>query len=125
MLGLIVQSAKIMNTNHIWFLSQKLASRERSCPVNNCTVMEQGQKSLGRDSRIKRINWGLLAACMGFPGGSVVKSQSTSSGWVWSLGQKDPLEEEMASHSSILAWKIPWAATGGLQSVRSRRVGHD
>ena len=46
--------------------------------------------------------------------------------WVWSLCQKDPLEEEMATHSRILAWGIPWTEeTGGLQSVGSRRVRHD
>ena len=38
----------------------------------------------------------------------------------------DPLEKEMATHSSILAWEIPWTEElGGLQSVRSQRVGHD
>ena len=36
---------------------------------------------------------------------------------VQSLGQKDPLEEEMATHSSILAWRIPWTESGGLQSM--------
>ena len=46
--------------------------------------------------------------------------------WVRSLGREDPLEEEMATHSSILAWRIPWAEEpGGLQSVGSQRVGHD
>ena len=41
-----------------------------------------------------------------------------------SLGQEEPLEKEMAAHSSILAWKIPWTAEpGGLQSMRSQRVG--
>ena len=45
---------------------------------------------------------------------------------VWSLGQEDPLEKEMAIHSSILAWEIPWTEKpGGLQSMRSQRVGHD
>ena len=43
--------------------------------------------------------------------------------WVRSLGQKDPLEEEMVTHSSILAWRIPWTEEpGGLQSMRSQRV---
>ena len=42
------------------------------------------------------------------------------------LGQEDPLEKEMATHSSILAWKIPWTEEPGrLQSVGSQRVGHD
>ena len=46
--------------------------------------------------------------------------------WVQSLGQEDPLEKEMATHSSILAWEIPWMEEpGGLQSTGSQRVGHD
>ena len=46
--------------------------------------------------------------------------------WVRSLGQEDPLEKEMATHSSILAWRIPWTEEpGGLQSTGSQRVGHD
>ena len=46
--------------------------------------------------------------------------------WVQSLGWEDPLEEGMPTHSSILAWRIPWAEEpGGLQSVGSQRVGHD
>ena len=45
---------------------------------------------------------------------------------VRSLGQEDPLEKEMATHSSILAQKIPWTEEpGGLQSMGSQRVGHD
>ena len=44
----------------------------------------------------------------------------------WSLGWEDPLEEEMAAHSSILAWKIPWTAeSGGLQCMGLQRFGHD
>ena len=43
-----------------------------------------------------------------------------------SLGQEDPLEKEMASHSSTIAWKIPWTEESGrLQSMGSQRVGHD
>ena len=46
--------------------------------------------------------------------------------WAQALGQQDPLEEEMATHSSILAWRIPWTEEpGGLQSVGSQRVGQD
>ena len=45
--------------------------------------------------------------------------------WVWFLGQKDPLEKEMATHSRILAWRIPRTEEpGGLQSMRSQRVRH-
>ena len=46
--------------------------------------------------------------------------------WIQSLGQKDPLEKEMATHSSILAWRIPWTEEpDGLQSTGSQGVGHD
>ena len=45
---------------------------------------------------------------------------------VQSLGWDDPLEEELATHSSILAWRIPWTEEpGGLPSIRSQRVRHD
>ena len=46
--------------------------------------------------------------------------------WVQSLGWEDPLEKEMATHSNILAWRIPWMEEpGGLQSTGLQRVGHD
>ena len=46
--------------------------------------------------------------------------------WVHFLGQEDLLEEEMAAHSNILAWRIPWTEEpGGLQSMGSQRVRHD
>ena len=46
--------------------------------------------------------------------------------WARSLGWEDPLEKEMAPHSSTLAWKIPWTEEPGrLQSMGSQRVGHD
>ena len=52
--------------------------------------------------------------------------QETQENWVWSLGQKDFLEEEMATHSSILAWKIPWTEEfDGLQFLGSQSVRHD
>ena len=64
-----------------------------------------------------------------FPGGSVEQSaamQEAQKMWVWSLGQEDPLEKEMATPSSTLAWKIPWTEKPGrLQSMGSQRVGHD
>ena len=46
--------------------------------------------------------------------------------WIRSLGREDPLEKEMAIHSSSIAWKIPWTKEPGrLQSMGSQRVGHD
>ena len=67
---------------------------------------------------------------MDFPGGSVVKNPSAMQEMqetrVQSLGQEDPLEEGVATHSSILAWRIPWTEElGGLQSMGLHTVRHD
>ena len=65
---------------------------------------------------------------LGFPEGSMVKKkkihllmQETQETWVQSLGWEDPLEKGKATHSSILAWRIPWT----LQSMVLQKVGHD
>ena len=60
-------------------------------------------------------------------GGSVVKNlPAMQETHVQSLGRKDSLEEEMATHSGILAWTIPWIEEpGGLQSMGSQSVGHN
>ena len=63
----------------------------------------------------------------GFPGGSAVKNllvvQET---WIQSPGQEDSLEKEMTTHSSILAWKIPWTEEPGrLQLMEPQRVDHN
>ena len=56
----------------------------------------------------------------------VQKTEFSESQGVQSLGWEDPLEEEMSTHSSILAWKIPWTEQpSGLQSMGSQRVGHN
>ena len=61
---------------------------------------------------------------LGFPSGSVVKHPPAMwETWVQSLGQEDPLEKEMATHSNILAWEIPWTEEPGkLQFIGSQRV---
>ena len=66
---------------------------------------------------------GDIFKCTGFPGGSAVKKQPVNAGdvkrcGVQPLGQEDPLEEEMETHSSILVWEIPWIEEPGeLQSM--------
>ena len=67
---------------------------------------------------------------MSFPSGSAVNNlpamQEIQEMPFQSLGQEDPLEEGMVSHSNILAWRIPWTEEpGGLESLGSQRVGHD
>ena len=62
----------------------------------------------------------------GFPDDSDNKESALRETWVQSLGLEDPLEKGMATHSSILAWRIPLTEeTGGLQSMGLQRVGHD
>ena len=66
----------------------------------------------------------------GFPGGSAVKNlpalQEPQETWVGSLGGEDPLEEGMATHSTILAWRIPWTEEPGrLQFIGSQKVRHN
>ena len=61
----------------------------------------------------------------GFPSGTVSKNppamQEMQEKLVWSLGEEDPLEKEMATHSNIVAWEIPWTEEpGGLQSIGSQ-----
>ena len=77
------------------------------------------------------FNYTMLTSFMGaFPTAQQVKNppvmQETHKMRVRSLGQEDPLEEEMATHSSILAWRIPWTEEpGGLQSIGLQRVRHN
>ena len=71
-----------------------------------------------------------LSSILSFLGGSVVKNpptvQELQETQVQSLGQEDPLEAEMATHSSVLAWEIPWTEEPGKQqSMRSQRVRHN
>ena len=64
--------------------------------------------------------------CLGFPDGSAVKNlPAMQETWAGFLGWKDPLEEEMATHSSILAWRIPWREESrGPQSMGTRPSTH-
>ena len=74
-----------------------------------------GQESLRRNG----------VALIELPGGSDSKASCLQCG-IRSLGREDPLEKEMATHSSTLAWKIPWLEERGrLQSMGSQRVGHN
>ena len=61
------------------------------------------------------------------PGGSVVKNLLAKQEMpVWSLGQEDPLEKEIVTHSKILAWEIPWTEEpGGLLFMGSKSMGRD
>ena len=77
------------------------------------------EHSLGRSVRCCDV-WRVILAQ------TVKNLPAVQETWVWSLGQEDPLEKGMAIHSSILAWRIPWAEeSGSLWSRGSQRVRHD
>ena len=76
---------------------------------------------------LKPLRFGLICYTLMDKVAQMVKHLPTmQETWVRSLGQEDPLEKEMATHSSILVWKIPWMEKPGwLLSMGSQRVGHD
>ena len=76
---------------------------------------------IARDLKGTRRHWASLVAQM-----MVKNLPAMRETWVLSLGWEDLLEEGMESHSSILAWRIPWTEkSGGLLSIGSQRVGHN
>ena len=57
---------------------------------------------------------------------TIQNSPAMQETWVQSLGQEDAMEKRMATHASLLAWRVPWTEElGGLQSMGLQRVGHD
>ena len=80
-----------------------------------------------KDEIFTLLEIGMALENLGFPGGSDGKASAHNVGetQVQSLDWEDPLEKEMATHSSILAWKIPWTEDPGrLQSMGLQRLGH-
>ena len=73
------------------------------------------------------VFWPVVQITTGFPGGSVVKNlPARQEMWVWFLGQEDPLEEKMITHSSFLDWRIPWMRSlAGYSPWGHKRVEHD
>ena len=97
------------------------------CLHKSHTILVKSHRRAG-----PRSTWGssFPDGSSGYPRGSVVKNspamQESQERGVYSLGWEDPLEEGMATHSSILAWRIPQTEEpGGLQPIGSQRVGHD
>ena len=89
-----------------------------------------GLPSMGLRSRtqLKQLSSSIILYYIirGFPSGSVAKNLSMQETGVQTLGLEDSLEKEMAAHSSILAWKVPWTeGPGGLQSTGSHRIRYD
>ena len=92
------------------------------------TSASSGMHSLCNFSQVgKALIWQLLCVLRASLVAQMVRHlPAMQETWVRSLGWEDPLEKGMATHSSILAWKIPWTEESGrLQSMGSQRVGHD
>ena len=97
--------------------------------VNSWTdLLVQGSPSSGlQASTCCQISSSIRVEITGLPWlAQVVNNLPAMQIWVWSLGQEDTLENEMATHSAILAWEAPWTEEpGGLQSTGLQRVGHN
>ena len=94
---------------------------------NPPAVQETQVPSLGPEDPLEMGMATHSTVFLDFPGGSDGKEFACSAGNLGSISRLGrSLEKGMATHSSILAWRIPWAEEpGGLQSMRSQRVGHD
>ena len=138
--SLVAQTVKrlpAMPETRVWSLGWKIPWRRKWQPTPGLLP----GKSHGRRSLIGCSPWGCkesdkteqlhLMTGMGFLGVANSKEPACECWrlkrlWIISLGQKDPLEEGMATHSSILAWRIPRSEESGrLQSIELQRIGHD
>ena len=111
-------------SRRVWMIDEKVTSAlHKLCPGLSQAIPGgspgQGVLTEGLKCGFLKINFYWSIVAFGFPDGSVVKNPSVMQEmWVLSLSQKDALEKEMATHSSILAWEIPWTEDpGGLQTV--------
>ena len=96
------------------------AGKEFTCNVGDPSLIPEPGKSHGEGTGYPlQYSWAPLVAQ------TVKNLPAMWETWIRSLGQEDPLEKEMATLSSILAWKIPWTEEPGrLQSMGSQRVRH-
>ena len=104
-----------------WGSSGTSVGKESTCNAGDSgSILELGRVPGEGISYPLQYSWASLVAQM------VNNLPAMQETWVWSLGWEDPLEKEKATHSSILAWRIPWTEEPGrLQSMGLRRVKHD
>ena len=114
-----LQSMGSQKAGQDWAAKELKASAVLSHPVRSCLSQQPQEMDI---AILSKENWGpgLMAA------ESVKNLPAVWETWVWSLDWEEPLEKKMATHFSILAWRIPWTEEpGGLQSIGSQRVRHD
>ena len=99
--------------------------RVHAC-IKYCETLVEIKFTLNSISHIQKFHYLFKVAHFSLVAQTVKRLSTMRESQVRSLGQEDPLEKEMAIHSSTIAWKIPWTEEPGrLQSMRSQRVGHD
>ena len=96
------------------------AGRESACKAGDpSSIPGSGSFPGERTGYLLQYSWASLVAQL------VKNLPSVREACVWSLGWEDPLEESIATHSSIFAWRIPWTEPCGIQSMWLQRVRHD
>ena len=145
-LGLGVYMRKFLSSNFYFLMKKQMRQIaeskrrwksqrfEETVKVLNCNCRKREteyQRELVRPQVAAGIIRLPFMLVLSFPGGAMLKNlpmwivpvQETQETWVLSLGQEDPLQKEMATHSSILGWRIPWTeAPGRLQSMGLQRI---
>ena len=100
--------------------SDSSVGKEPTCNAGDSSSIPRSGRSAGEGTGFPpQYSWASLVAQL------VKNLAAMQETWVQSLGWEDPLKEGMATHSSILAWRISWTEkTGGLQSIGLQRIGH-
>ena len=104
-----------------YYLPRSSAGKESACNAGDLTLIpESGRSTRGGIGCPLQYSWASLVTQL------VKNLPAMWETWVWSQGWEDPLEKRTATHSNILAWRIPWTEEPGrLQSMGSQRVGHN
>ena len=100
-----------------WHERGESRKRRRQLRSRNSKIEVQGTPSRGKGDGGRKVNAKIRWQALRLP------KQETQQTWVWSLGQEDPLEEEMEMHTRILAWKVPWTEKPTNHDVTKSQTG--
>ena len=115
-----------MNTPKIWFLGIRFLRIALKSQHSLVGTVSQNRQEINLLIPEQGRTWAILAMGISLVAWRLKRLPAMRETWVRPLGWEDPLEKEMATHSSILGWRIPWTEEpDGLQSVGSQRVRHD
>ena len=119
--------AALMFLVHIWTIKGLQTFEERLPMKGGGPSLPLPPHQSGTECRHSASSWGQISSCWASLMAQSIKDPPVmQETWVWFLGREDPLEKEMAIHSSILAWEIPWTEEpAGLQSTELQRIRQD